>query len=167
MKTLKKIGLALVMTTISSTVFAASAPNTATESFNSTATVTSACEVKVSPLSFGIVNADSTANTNIEVVCSKGVSAYVGISFGNSSNAVGRHMLGSVGNTDKLYYNVYKNSQTEEVWGISDGLFTNVSDGSKQIMTIYGKIGNYQTGVSDVYVTPDTYTDQLTVYVTY
>lgn len=170
MKILKKIGLALVMTTISSTVFAASppsSPNSATGSFDSTATITSACELKVSPLSFGIVNASSTANTNIELVCSKGTTAYIGISLGNTDTFNSRYMIGGAGNTDKLYYNVYKDSQTEEVWKEGASLESEISDGTKQIMTIFGKIGNYQTGEADVYVKPDNYTDQLTVYVTY
>ena len=167
MKIIKKIGLVLALATISSSVLAAAPPLSATSNFQSSATLTATCEIKVNNLAFGVVTATTTATSTIELLCSKGIGAYIGIGFGNASYAAGRYMTGSVGNADQLFYNIYKESAYEEVWKIGDGLDSAISDGTKQIITMYGKIGNYESGETDVYVKPDNYTDSVTVYLNY
>ena len=163
MKTIRKISMALAIATISSSVLAA-APISATSNFQSSATLSSSCQVSVDPLSFGTIipsATDTLVSTTMTLTCSKGLVATVGMSGGNSFTSYERYMKGNLGNDDKLLYNVYYESNTEsESWSMTN-YYDMSANGTPQPITIYGKVNSSQ------YVKPDTYTDNLTVMIDY
>lgn len=167
MKIIRKISLALAMATISGTVLAAAPPLSATGNFQATATLNGACKIDVNPLSFGTIIPSATptlVNTTMNLICSKGLTANIGIEGGNNADRTNRYMNGNAGNTDKLIYNVYSTSDTSsksESWGMTSTALDTYSEGTPQQITIYGQVDSNQ------YVKPDTYKDTLTVTVNY
>ena len=158
--------LALVMATISSSVLAAAPPISATSNFQSSATLSAACQVSVNPLSFGTITPstmDTLVSSTMTLTCSKGLVATVGMIGGNSFTSYERFMVGSNGNTDQLKYNVFtptRGYDDENPWGpvITEDFET---DGKEQVLSILGKVYGNQ------YIKPDTYTDSLTVTIDY
>ena len=161
---MNKIILALTIATISSSVLAAAPPISATSNFQSSATLSASCKVSINPLSFGTITPSATptkVNTTMTLTCSKGLLVSIAIDGGNSPTRYDRYMLGSNGNTDKLVYNVYYESNTEsESWNMTN-YYDMYTDGTPQPITIYGQVDGSQ------YVKPDNYTDNLTVIIDY
>ena len=169
MKIIRKINLALVMATISSSVLAAAAPISTTGNFQTSATLSASCDVKVNLLSFGTIaptTADVDISSTMTVRCSKGVYGSIGMTGGNSGTSSDRYMVGSAGNTEQLRYNVFGPSYGIDEyhgWGAAgSSVYEDFqADGNDQVVTITGRVYGNQ------YVKPDTYTDSLTVSIEY
>ena len=168
MKTIRKIILALVIATISSSVLAAAPPISTTSNFQSSATLNATCQVSVNPLSFGAITPNSAevqVTGTLKLRCSKEIIATIAMSGGNSGDYFNRYMIGNSGNTDRLKYNIYESM--EQVWGQGASAAYNMDYGQEymlgleQIIPIVGKIEANQ------YIKPDTYTDSLTVMIDY
>ena len=143
--------------------------DTATSTFQVQITITKSCSVTSgTPINFGNVAASSpsvTANTSISVNCSRLTPYTVGLAPSNSDTLGAGVMSGAIGgNTDKVPYQLAKDS-AGAIWGsITSGGTSNVVAGSgtgaAQSLTVYAKVANAN-------FTPDVYTDTVTVTVTY
>lgn len=135
-----------------------------------TANVVSACVVSASPtLNLGTVTA-GTSNINgsnaLQVSCPTGTAYYVGLRPSNNSTAGAGVMAGSSGNRSTVAYQLRSSSATGPAWGSTatsssagNGV-AGIGNGTYQSYTVYATTG-------DTDVTPDTYTDTVTVLVNY
>lgn len=123
------------------------------------------CTVSATGVDFGILGlleiaAESTGE--ISVNCTSGVAFTVGLDGGQANaGPSGREMSAA---TSSLPYGLYKDSARSEVWGAegdSAGPVSGTGDGSTQVLTVYGRIPSQRAPV------PGTYTDTITITVTY
>lgn len=177
----KKILLALMAIGFTQFAFAGST----TGNFQSTASLSATCILSGGAINFGAVtpgSGNSSATGTVSVTCSNGLPYDMAFSAGNSGNELQRSMTGSASG-DSLSYNIYTDSTYTTIIGdgssgtshplsgnsggrgFSGGLLAgrNVYIGmNRQInFSIYGTLSNNQ------YPTPDTYSDNLTVTVSY
>ncbi|MBO9685936.1 MAG: spore coat protein U domain-containing protein [Mitsuaria chitosanitabida] len=144
---------------------------TVTSTFQVTATITSSCTVSGSTLNFGsTIDPLATAvpldaASTLTVTCSNttpyAVSLNAGTNAGGASNFTARTMK-SGANT--LGYQLYLDSGRTTVWGdgtASSSTKSGTGSGSAQSLTVYGRIPSLSG------VIPGTYTDTVTVTVTY
>jgi len=129
-------------------------------------TITATCLINsASTLSFGTqgvlaANVDQTAT--IQVTCTNSTPYNIGLDAGTGSGAtVAARKLTSGGAT--VSYTLYSNSGRTTVWGNTVGTDTlaGTGNGSAQNYTVYGRIPAQTTPA------PGTYTDTITVTVTY
>jgi len=152
---------------------------TTTSSFTVSLTVNKTCAVTTSSssnIAFSAVNAGGTAtsgNGSFSVNCSNGTPFYVGLAPQNvaSNNGVGT-MKGSIGgNNNTITYQLYQNAGLNNVWGNTatstsagngvSGTGAGMSAGKAVSETVYAAV----TGSTDV--TPDTYSDTVTINVNF
>lgn len=163
---IKQLGLAaLAMLGI----FAASQSfaGSVTSTMQATATISSSCLISANAMAFGSFQPAATgsvlANSTVTATCSNNVPYTLSLSAGGGTIPA-RQMSGAIGgNTDKLAYNIYTTSALTTVFGNGTGSATipGTGNGSQQVVTIYGSLAQSQ------FVTPDSYTDALTVTVAY
>jgi spore coat protein U-like protein len=96
------------------------AAGSATANLPVNVTVIPNCTITTTAVAFA--NYDSLASTNddtssggVSVACTKGVSAWIGLNFGQNASASPRSMKDSAG--DLLPYDLYKDSPGGTVWG--------------------------------------------------
>ncbi|MFN3235087.1 MAG: spore coat U domain-containing protein [Gammaproteobacteria bacterium] len=143
--------------------------DTATSTFQVSATVADACSVASSDtLNFGTYNpldgSVTTGNTDIDVTCTQSTGYNVGLSAGTGSGAsVSTRKMTSTTSSDTLEYTLYQDSGYSSVWGETIGSNTYSDDGTglEQTIPVYGKIAASQN------VPAGTYEDTITVTVTY
>ena len=158
----------------------------ATSNFQSGATLNATCQWTGGSINFGNIPLGSgvtNSSGNIVVLCNGGVSYNIIFSTGNSNNQLARAMSGSGSNTDTLVYNIYTDTTYTTIigdgtsgtshpltgatngrpitGGLSGGRNQYTSGGRPIQWNIYGQLQNNQ------YITPDNYTDNLTVTVSY
>lgn len=133
-----------------------------------TATLAASCIINANNINFGLftpTNNGTTATTGtISLQCTKGSSYYIEATTGSSNSYIQRNMVGTKG--DKLNYNVYASTfdQSQNMpWGTGSTygtttthLFSGSGNGGQQTLTMYAVMNNSQ------YVTPDTYSDNIT-----
>jgi len=153
--------------------------NTTTGTFTVSLTVNKTCAVTTSSssnIAFSAVNSGGTAtssNGSFSVNCSNGTPFYVGLAPQNvSSNTGAGTMKGAIGsNNNTITYQLYQNSGLNNVWG-NTATSTSAGNGvsgtgagmsaSKAVSeTVYAAV----TGSTDV--TPDTYSDTVTINVNF
>lgn len=126
------------------------------------------CTVSATAVAFGTFNpfgATVSSTGTVSVTCSGGspTSPYtIALSTGGSASFAPRQMSDGLSHT--LNYNLYTNSTHTSVWG--DGTSGTLTDSgtnghTTSNFTIYGQLPTPQG------VTPNTYTDSITVTVTY
>ena len=152
-------------------VAAAAATNPAQANFNVKLTINSACTVSTNgDITLGPADANSTTNlsanaTNVSVICSKNTSYTIGLQP-SDGNLLGTGVMKGTGtNSDTITYALQ--DSTGAVWGdtVSTNRKTGVvsTDGTTaQKYTPYVKVLG-----SALNVTPDSYTDNVTVNVYY
>lgn len=159
----------------------------ATGNFQSGATLNASCQLTGGSINFGSIPTGSgvtNSSGSITVLCNGGLAYNILFSAGNSSNQLARGMSGvTSGNTDSLLYNIYTDTTYTTIIGdgnsgtthplsgstsgrpitngLSGGRNQYVSSGRLIQWTIYGELQNNQ------FITPDNYSDNLTVTVTY
>lgn len=141
---------------------------TATSNFQVTATVAATCTVSSTSVSFGTINpaatGTATATGGISATCTKSTPYTLAVNAGSGTFA-SRTMSGATsGNTDKLAYNLYKDSGYTTVLGDgtnSTSTIASTGTGAAQSFTTYGSLALNQ------YITPDNYSDNLTVTLSY
>lgn len=155
--------IALAFTAISSQAFATSG----SASLQTTATMNPACVVAANNITFGTITpaatGTATATGTITSTCSRSVSFTLAINAG-SGTVTQRLMAGAIlENTDKLAYNLYTAADHTTVWGdgTTGSTVAGVGTGSSQTNTVYASLPLNQ------YLKSDTYTDNLTVTLTY
>lgn len=138
--------------------------------FNVTATVTKNCTVSANNLSLGSVAAGTTpssSSSTLSIACSNTTPYNVGLSPTNGNTSGAGKMTGAASGSS-IAYQLYQNSSLTTAWGNNNVTPTSVGNGvaatgsgMTQTLTVYAKA----TGSTDV--TPDTYTDTVTVFVNY
>lgn len=138
--------------------------SSATASFTITAIVQARCMVTATDLAFGnysgtLINATST----ITATCTKTTAYNVGLNAGTATGATvtNRKMTGPSSST--LNYNLFRNTTRTLNWGNTVGTDTvaGTASGAAQALTVYGSIPAAQ------YVRPGSYSDTITVTLTY
>jgi spore coat protein U domain-containing protein, fimbrial subunit CupE1/2/3/6 len=139
---------------------------TATTSFQVQLTIEAQCLINsASTLSFGtqgVLSANVDQTSTIQVQCTDTTTYTIGLDAGTGVGAtVATRKLTGGGST--INYSLYTNSGRTSVWGTTIGSDTVASTGTgaAQSFTVYGRIPAQTTP------TPATYTDTITVTVTY
>lgn len=169
-KCIKKIKdknyLLIILLSALSQISYAQTTNNIYANFQTTASLVSSCTISTNNVTFGTINTNSTTDSNLPSLfttnCTKGTTYSLALNGGQSGNIENRVMSGSL-STDKLAYQVYIDSSETNVWG--DG-----TEGKTQTFTGSSLPINYTFYVKllkNQYVTPDTYTDNLTVTLSY
>lgn len=163
------VGLGLMAASVAAQMSAQAL--TVTNTFQVTATITSSCNVSGTTLNFGsTIDPLGTAvpldaASTLTVTCSNttpyAVSLNAGTNAGGASNFSAR-TLKSGSNT--LGYQLYLDSGRTTVWGdgtASSSTKSGTGSGSAQTLQVYGRIPTLSG------VVPGTYTDTVTVTITY
>lgn len=167
MKKLFKQGL--LSSAVAIAAFASVSANAATPvtaNLNTSATISSSCQIAATDVNFGTVTpaatGDAVATGKITATCTNGTGYHITISAGNSGDETQRTMKGATGNTDAFKYNLYSDAAHAQVWKSAElqGV-AGTGNGDKQELTVYGKASLNQ------YLKPDTYNDTLTVTLAY
>jgi spore coat protein U-like protein len=139
---------------------------TATTSFQVQLTIEAQCLINsASTLSFGtqgVLSANVDQTSTIQVQCTDTTPYTIGLDAGTGTGAtVATRKLTGGGST--INYSLYTNSGRTSVWGTTIGSNTVASTGTgaAQSFTVYGRIPAQTTPA------PATYTDTITVTVTY
>lgn len=143
-------------------------PDTATGTFNVTATVLSACSVSATDLAFGTytpsAGTDNDNTSTISVTCTLGTSYNVGLNAGLHGGSVTTRQMKGPAVTDLLDYGIYSDVTRLVNWGNTVGTDTVTGVGIGLLPfdhTAYGRI----TAGQDV--SPGAYNDTITVTVTF
>ncbi len=138
--------------------------SSATTSFTITATVQARCIVAATALAFGnysgtLINATST----ISATCTKTTAYNVGLNAGTGTGATVTNRKMTAPSLSTLNYSLFRDAARTMNWGNTVGTDTVPGSGSgtAQTLTVYGRIPAGQ------YVTPGSYTDTITVTLTY
>ncbi len=141
--------------------------DTATATFQVTATVIATCTVSATDLAFGNydpVTATPTSGTStVAVTCTNGASYTVGLDNGGHFSSSTRHMIGGFGGTEELAYGLYQDSGHSTAWGNTIGVdtYAGTGTGAAQNLTVYGLIPAQQA------VHTGAFSDTINVTVTY
>lgn len=172
------IALAVLgMTGVTGTAVAAAA-NPATATFQVLMTISKGCTVTAgatSNIALGTVDATvavGTSGTNtIAVACSNKTAYNVALQSANNASNAGLGTLKGTGtNTDTLTYQLYSNAGLTNVWGNNGVTATatgngvaGTGSGTTQSIGVWAKV----TAATPTFVTPDNYSDTVTVSVYY
>lgn len=137
---------------------------TATATMSNSATLAAYCTVSTGNLAFGTYNGTSAAATsaNVSVTCTKTTTYTVALDAGTTSGGTltVRELLGGVSG-DKLNYTISQDAGHATNWASGGSAESGTGNGSAQTLVAYGNIAAGQ------FVTPDSYTDTVTVTLTY
>lgn len=139
---------------------------TATNTFSSTITLTASCDViSTNTLDFGsngilTANVDVTATFNVQ--CTDTTTYNVGLDAGTTTGGTTTTRLLDSG-TDTVQYTMWSDAGRSVNWGDTVGTDTvaGTGNGAEQTLTIYGRVPIQTTPA------PGTYTDTVTVTITY
>lgn len=141
---------------------------TDTTTFQVTATVNDACNVSATDLAFGVYDpsaADNEQTSTITVTCTKGTEYDIGLNAGTTSGAtVTTRQMVDIVSSDLINYSLFSDPGRTVNWGDTVSTDTvNVvgATGNAENHTVYGRIPTGQ------YVTAGSYSDTITVTVTY
>jgi spore coat protein U-like protein len=140
---------------------------TTTATFTSKIVITAACQVSATNMDFGTqgvlaTNIDMTSV--ITVTCSNGTPYNVLIDQGTMGTGVtARKMKVLAGNSEAVAYSLFRDSSRSLNWGQTIGTDTlaGTGTGTTQAINVYGRVAPQAT------VSPGTYTDALTVTLSY
>ena len=139
---------------------------TATSSFTVSVTISATCTINsASALNFGnqgILSTNVDQTSTIQVTCTNSTPYNIGLDAGTGTGAtVAVRKLTSGGAT--VNYSLYSDSGRTTVWGntIGSNTVAATGNGTGQNYTVYGRIPTQTTPA------PGTYTDTITVTVTY
>jgi spore coat protein U-like protein len=139
---------------------------TATTTFTVQMTILANCAIdSAATLNFGsqgVLSANIDQTSTIQVTCTNTTPYNIGLSAGTGAGAtVATRKMTSGGNT--INYSLYRDAARTQVWGTTIGTDTVAATGSGagQTHTVYGRVPPQGTPA------PATYTDTITVTVTY
>lgn len=141
--------------------------STATANFSVTATVLAVCNVQTTNLGFGNYTATNAtpndATSNINITCSNGQPYAIALDAGLGTGAtVAARSMAAGAST--LSYGLFTGASRTTAWGdgsLSTSTVAGTGNGALQSLTVYGRIPINQ------YVSAGSYTDTVTVTVTY
>lgn len=172
------IGACIVLSCMAFAIIPSANAVIATGTFQVLITIAKTCSVTAGPssnINLGSVSSSATntsGNSSISVICSTTTPYFIGLapSTANGGNTTGAGAMSSVANsatnTDKVPYQLNKDSATGPVWGntattaaVGNGV-AGTGTGIAQTYTVYATapVANY---------TPDDYADTVTVNVNY
>ena len=133
---------------------------TATNTFTARIVIQAQCEV-TSPtdLDFGtqgLLNSAITTTSTFNVKCTNGTSYDIALTGANDSGGVKNMVNGS----EDVAYQTYQDSSHTTVWDGTNKV-TGTGSGTDQSYTVYGRVDPQTTP------SPNTYTDTVTITVTY
>jgi spore coat protein U-like protein len=144
----------------------ASQAATTTSTFTVQVAITASCTItSASTLNFGtqgVLAANVDQTSTLQVQCTNTTPYNIGLDVGTGSGAtVATRKLTSGGNT--VNYSLYSDSGRTTVWGntVATDTVASTGTGSAQSFTVYGRVPAQSTPA------PGTYTDTITVTVTY
>ena len=138
---------------------------TATTTFQSKIIITAQCLVTANTLDFGttgVLAANVDVTTTLAVTCTNTTAYNIGLDGGQAASVTARKMKGGPSN-ELIAYSIFSNSGRTTNWGNTVGTDTVASAGTgvAQSFTLYGRV------IPQTTPTPGTYTDTVTVTVTY
>lgn len=157
------LGLLAISTLISSPVLS----QTATTQFNVQITINAECQINsASDLNFGatgVIDTAVEATSAIAVQCTNGTAYDIGLNEGTGTGATVASRLMTGPDAETVAYSLYTDPAHTDVWGntIGTDTVTGTGTGSEQTYTVYGQVPAQATP------TPGTYSDVITVTVTY
>ena len=140
---------------------------TTTSSFSVTMTLTASCTiVSTATLSFGsqgVLTANVDVTSTLQVQCTNTTPYNIGLDKGANGTSVTARLLKGGPSNETIQYSIYRDSARTLNWGNTVGTDTTsaTGNGASQSYTIYGRVPPQTTP------TPGTYTDTITVTVTY
>ena len=136
---------------------------TTTATMNNTATVASYCTVTTGSLAFGTYTgaANVTTSATVSATCTNTTAYTIALDKGANGTSETARLLKASGSAATLSYGIFSDSGYTTNWGTTAGAQSGTGNGSAQNFTAYGKISSGQ------FVTPDSYTDTVTVTLTY
>ncbi len=101
-------------------------------------------------IDFGVYNpagqsSPLTQNTTLNVICTPSTNYTIGLDYGQNNGSASNRFVkcatpGSCG-TGTMNYNLYRDSQTQNVWGnVSGNWVSGTGNGATQPYTVYGKL---------------------------
>ena len=139
---------------------------TVTTTFQAKIIITAQCLVSATILDFGtsgVIAANIDQTSTISVTCTNTTPYNVGLDKGaNGASVTTRQMKGGPTN-ELINYSLWTNAGRTANWGNTAGTDTlaGTGNGAAQAMTVFGRVAPQTTP------TPGTYTDTVTVTVTY
>lgn len=176
MKINKKINMLMLLTALSQSAFA----DNTTTNMQTSATMNSTCSISATDISFGAITLTSISNVitstgTLSFLCSNNISVIIALNAGNagviSTAGNTRYMLGSAGNTDKLYYGIFRpvgfgpGNQGPGQWVDAAGgpftYITTTTNGTMQTLPMLARLNTNQIAM------PDNYQDTIIATMTY
>lgn len=167
---MRSVSIVLLTTLLSSPAFATS--QTVSANFNVTITILKQCSVTApATINLGSVGANdliatTTSSTQTYTVsCSRGTGYTIGFSSANdvSAGSATHQMKGTGSNTDVVQYNLFDATTGSTVpLDASMHVISDTGTGTSQTKSLKAQVVNYTSAVG-----PDTYTDTVTMTVTY
>jgi len=159
-----RIGLMAISCAASLAAFEGAQATQTTATMSNSATLAAYCTVSTGSLAFGTYNGSGAVSTtaNVSVTCTKTTSYTVALDAGTTSGGsltVRKLVGGSSGDT--LNYTISQDSGHTTNWSTAASAESGTGNGSAQTLVAYGNIAAGQ------FVTPDSYTDTVTVTLTY
>jgi spore coat protein U-like protein len=164
-----------VFATIGAFNGAARAADPATANFNVTITITKECDVSTAPNNINLgtygaialISSGATGDTNFSVLCSNGVPYTIGFSSPNdlTVGSPTHQMKGTGSNTDIVQYDlidVTAGATNTSPLSASSSVISGTGTGATQAKTVEAEVTNYASPVA-----PDTYSDTVTLSVSY
>jgi spore coat protein U domain-containing protein, fimbrial subunit CupE1/2/3/6 len=160
------VGAILTATSLPSFVSSSAKAATATSSFSVTMTINASCTVvSAAALNFGsqgVLTAAVNQTTTLQVQCTNTTPYNIGLNAGTGSGATVTTRYMTAGPAT-VAYSLYSDTNHTVVWGNTVGTNTvaGTGNGAAQAYTVYGQVPAQTTPA------PGTYTDTITVTVTY
>ena len=139
---------------------------TATTTFQVKVTIAATCAISSATLldfgGAGVLSANVDQTSTIQVQCTNTTPFDIGLDKGSNGASVATRLMKGSG-VPTVQYALYSNPARTTNWGNTVGTDTvgSTGTGSTQSFTVYGRIAPQSTPQ------PDTYTDTITVTVTY
>lgn len=161
--------VAMSLLTLSTSAFAIGATNSTTAIVQSSAAISASCIVTSVDMNFGQLSpqasGQATSTSQVTATCTKSTNYTIALGTGSSGTYTARTLSGAKStNHDKLSYNVYKDTTYATILGDgTNGTVMIIGSGSgiQQAFTVYGMLQLNQ------YITPDNYSDNLSVTINY
>jgi spore coat protein U-like protein len=133
--------------------------STATTTMTVASAVASNCSIAAAPLSFGTYNGTADVHASAAVTANCTSTTQYGITL---SSANSYKLNGTGSNTTYLNYVLTQSDYSTSLAGVLVAALAATGTGANQSYTVYGKIASGQTTAQ-----PDTYSDTVTLTVTY
>lgn len=158
-----KVGLAIASCAAAFGSFGSAQAASTTASLASSATVAAYCTVSSGSLGFGTYSASaaSTATATVTATCTNTTTYTIALDKGTNGASETTRVMKAASSAATLSYGIFSDSGYTTNWGTSAGSQSGTGNGSAQPFTAYGKVPSGQ------FVTPDSYTDTVTVTLTY